>query len=131
MNGDKPVTKAPSSIVFACILMIIVGIFQCIDGLVALFKPSLYQASSTRLLLLNYNQWGWIHLIVGVILILSSFSLFERHVWGKVVAVVFATLSALVNFGLIWAAPLESIMIIFLNLYIIYSVVMYQEDPLA
>src|SRR3954469_10599239 len=101
---------------FAGYLMIVAGFFQMIAGLVALLKPSLYLATEKHLLLLNYNQWGWTHIIVGLILALSAGSLLAGRLWGRIVAITLATLSAIVNFGFIWAYPFWSLLIIAIDI---------------
>lgn len=110
---------------FAGYLMIVAGFFQSIAGLVAIFKPAEYIATESHLLVLNYDQWGWTHFLFGIILILSAFSLFAGKLWGRIVAITLATISALLNFAFIWAYPLWSITIIVLDILIIYGVAVH------
>lgn len=112
-------------VTFAGFMMIIAGFFQSIFGLVAIFKPSVLIATDKQLVLLDYTQWGWIHLITGIILLLSASSLFAGRLWGRTVAIILATISAVLNFGSIWAYPIWSIMIIVVDLMVIYAVAMY------
>jgi hypothetical protein len=113
---------------FAGYLMIVAGFFQMIAGFVALLKPSLYIATENHLSLLDYNQWGWIHIIVGLILALSAGSLFAGRLWGRFIAIALATLSAIVNFGFIWAYPVWSLLIIAIDIMVIYAVAVYGGD---
>ena len=55
--------------VFAGIMMILVGAFQAIDGLIALFKDDLYVVRPSGLVInIDYTAWGWVHLLLGVLL---------------------------------------------------------------
>jgi len=110
---------------FAGYLMIVVGIFQAIAGLVALFQPDIYLTTPSHLFIFDYTQWGWTHLLIGAILIGSSFSLFAGKIWGRIVAITLASLSAIVNFAFINAYPLWSMVIIAMDLFIIYAVAVY------
>ncbi|HSX29069.1 MAG TPA: hypothetical protein VLE73_00755 [Candidatus Saccharimonadales bacterium] len=110
-------------VAFAGYLMIVVGVFQSIAGLVAIFDPGIYVAANNSLWLLDYTQWGWVHLILGIILVASSASLFAGKWWGRFVAVTLAMLSAIANFGFIWAYPIWSTLIIVLDIFIIYAVI--------
>lgn len=116
---------------FAGFLMILAGIFQSIAGLVAIFKSDVYLTTQSNLILLDYDQWGWAHLIIGVVLILSALSLFAGQLWGRLMAVVLATISAIANFGFISAYPVWSIMIIVMDILIIYAVMMYNGEEAA
>lgn len=118
-------TTSSGWVTFAGYLMIVAGFFQSIAGLVAIFKPSLYIAASNHLLVLDYTQWGWIHFITGIILLLAAGSLFTGRLWARVIAIMFATISAVLNFGFIWAYPVWSIMIIVLDVLVIYGVAMH------
>jgi hypothetical protein len=113
---------------FAGFLMVVAGVFHMITGLVAIFKPSFYVTTSSHLLVFDYGTWGWTHLIWGMILLLSAGSLFAGRMWGRVVAIILATLSAILNFGFISAYPIWSILIIVLDIIIIYSVAMYGSE---
>lgn len=112
-------------VTFAGIMMIVAGFFQSIFGLVAILKPSVLVATEKHLVLLDYTQWGWVHLITGIILVLSAGSLFAGRMWGRIVAITLAIFSAVLNFGSIWAYPIWSIMIIVIDMVVIYSVAMY------
>ena len=123
-NGQLT-TNRSGWVTFGGYMMIVAGFFQAISGLVAIFKSSVYLVTSNHLLVLDYTQWGWVHLIVGIVLLLSSASLFAGRLWGRVVAITLATLSAILNFSFIWAYPVWSILIIALDVMVIYSVAMH------
>jgi hypothetical protein len=71
---------------------------------------------------LDYTQWGWTHLLFGILVIAAAFALFAGRMWGRVTAIILATLSAILNFGFIQAYPVWSLLIIALDVMIIYSV---------
>jgi hypothetical protein len=110
---------------FAGYLLIVLGFFHLIAGLVALFQPSQYVVTESQLLIFNYTAWGWTHLIFGVILMAAAGALFSGKMWARVLTIILATLSAIANFGFIWAYPLWSIMMITIDILIIYSVAMH------
>jgi len=112
-------------VTFAGCMMILVGSFQAVAGLVAIFDSRLYVVGANNLWVLDYRQWGWVHLILGLIIALSSVSLFAGRLWGRIVAITLATLSAIANFGFIWAYPFWSIMMIIIDVFIIYGVAMH------
>ena len=113
---------------FAGYLMIVAGFFHAVAGFVALFKPEVFVTGPNGSLIFSYDEWGWIHLIFGVILMAAASALFSGRLWGRVVAITLATLSAIANFGFIWAYPLWSIAIIALDIMIIYGVAVYGNE---
>jgi hypothetical protein len=90
-----------------------------------------YVAAPSTLLLFDYTGWGWTHLIFGVILMAAAFALFSGRMWGRVVAIIMATLSAIINFGFIQAYPLWSLIIIAMDIMIIYSVATHGDEMAA
>ena len=118
---------------FAGILMLLAGIFQFIAGLAAMFKDTVFVTSSGGLLVFDYTQWGWIHLILGVLLFLAAFSVFGGGVFGRVVGSILASLSAIANFAFFVAFPLWSIIAIFVDIMVIYALLVHggelREQP--
>lgn len=113
---------------FAGFLMLIAGIFQTIAGFVALFNQDVYVVSQNNLVVFNYDQWGWIHIIIGIILVVSALSLFRGGLWGRIVGIALASLSAIANFVFIAAFPLWSIAIIILDILIIYALAVHGSE---
>lgn len=110
---------------FAASLMMLAGVFQFIAGLVALFKDQVFLVAPNNLVLLDYTQWGWVHVIIGVVLFLTSFSLFAGNMWGRTVGVLLASLSAIANFAFIQAYPWWSLTVIILDVLIIYAIAVH------
>ncbi|HSW79424.1 MAG TPA: hypothetical protein VLG47_01480 [Candidatus Saccharimonadales bacterium] len=110
---------------FAASLMMLAGVFQFIAGLVALFKDQVFLVAPSNLILLDYTQWGWVHLLIGVVLFLTSFSLFAGNMWGRTVGIVLAALSAIANFTFLQAYPWWSLIVIILDVLIIYAIAVH------
>ena len=53
-------------ILFAAIMMIMVGIWQALQGLIAIFENEFYVATRNYLFQFDATTWGWIHLILGL-----------------------------------------------------------------
>jgi hypothetical protein len=70
---------------------------------------------------LDVTAWGWIHLILGIVMILTGFSLFSGKTWAAVVAIALATLSAIANFFFIPYYPFWSILVIGLDVWVIWA----------
>src|SRR3954470_12400836 len=72
-------------VVFAGIMLIMLGAFQAIQGLVALFEKGYYLVASSGLVLhVDYNVWGWIHLILGILAVATGFGLLAGNTAARV-----------------------------------------------
>ena len=108
---------------FAGIILLVSGIFGVVQGLVAHHRAEhLLRASRTeQLFLFDVAGWGWWNIIIGVLLILTSFALFAGQTWARVVAIILAILSAVGQLLLIPAQPWWSFIIIAIDVLIIYA----------
>lgn len=113
---------------FAALLMGISGLYHIVIGIVALVRQSLFLVNSEALVALNYTQWGWVHLAFGAALILGAISLATGRLWGRILGVTLATLSAVANFVFIQAYPLWSMVIILVDVFIIYSIAVHAGE---
>ena len=120
--GQKDVSGwGLSGIVFAASMMVLIGIFQVLAGLVAIFNDDFYIVTRNYTFDLDVTAWGFIHLIVGALILFTGFGLFGRRTWAGVTAIVLAMLSALSNFFFIPYYPLWALLLIGLNIWVIWA----------
>src|SRR5262245_41054151 len=63
-------------VLFAAVIMMLLGTFHAIQGLVALFKDEYFAVDTSRLVLsVGYTTWGIVHVVFGVILVIAGISL--------------------------------------------------------
>jgi hypothetical protein len=78
----------------------------------------------------DFTAWGWIHLIVGAMMMATGAGLLAVQDWARWLAVLFAAVNAIVQIGVITAFPLWSIMIIALDVIVIYQLTERWDRPL-
>ena len=115
-------------ILFAAIMMIMVGVFQALQGLVAIFENEFYVPTRNYLFQFDATSWGWIHLILGLVVAFAGWGLFSGRTWARTVAIVLAVLSAIANFAFIPYYPFWSLLIITLDIFVIWAVAAYGGD---
>lgn len=124
-----PTTGWVGWIVFAATLMIITGVFQLIEGFVALFKDTYYLVPSSGLTVqVDYTTWGWVHLAFGALLLIGGIGLFTGQMWARVIGVALAALSMIVNFAFLAAYPLWSSIVIALDVFVILAITMHGAE---
>jgi hypothetical protein len=115
-------------ILFAAILMIMTGVFQALEGLIAIFENEFYVATRNYLFQFDATTWGWIHLVVGVLVAFAGWGLLSGRTWARAVAITLAVLSAIANFLFIPYYPFWSLLIITLDVFVIWAVAAHGGD---
>src|SRR3954469_11011542 len=111
-------------VIFAAVMLLIVGVLNVIWGIAAI-ADSKFFVQDQKYILSNLNAWGWITLIIGVLQLLAGFSLWSGNVYGRVMAILFASLSALAALLSIPAYPFWSLAIFALDIIVSSQVSMY------
>jgi hypothetical protein len=112
---------AVGGITFAGTMLILIGMFQVIDGIAAIANDEFFLVTQNYTFDLDTSAWGWIHLLLGIGLIIAGWSIFAGRTWAAVVALTLAMLSAVANFFFIPYYPFWAILIIALNCWVIWS----------
>ena len=114
---------------FAGAIMVMLGAFHAIQGLVALFKDEYFLVGKNGLTVhVDYTAWGWTHLIGGVVAILAGVCLLAGQMWARIVAVVIALLSAIVNVAFLPAFPIWSALMIAIDILVIWAVTVHGSE---
>jgi hypothetical protein len=126
--GDEP-TGWLGWIAFAGVMMLLMGTLHAIQGLVALFQDTYYLIGSEGLIVsADYTTWGWVHLILGIVVVLAGIALLAGQMWARVVAVILAFGSVLVNIAFLGAYPLWSTIMIAVDVLVIYAVTVHGKE---
>lgn len=111
---------------FAAVILLLVGAFHVIQGLVALFKDDYYAVAPSGLVLnVSYTSWGWIHIVGGLIVAAAGVALFTGRMWARILGTAMACVSAIVNIGFLSAYPLWSALVIFMDVAIIMALTVH------
>lgn len=129
MSKNNEVSGMVGWVGFASFMLYLAGTFSLIAGFVALFKhTAVYHAATNTLWILDYSQWGWVHIIAGILAIVAAGSLMTGHMYGRIIAVLVALASAVVNMAFVPIYPIWSVIVIVIDILIIYSVVVHAGE---
>jgi hypothetical protein len=104
-------------------MLAVVGLFQAMTGLTALFNDEILVVRSDALIVaLDYTYWGWVHLLLGAVALVASYLLLRGNMVGRVVATVIAVVNVLVSFAFLPAQPWWSLLTIAFNVVVIYAI---------
>ena len=121
-GGQRTTSWAVGFVLFAAIMMVMSGVFQAIQGLVAIFENEFYVATRNYLFKFDATTWGWIHLLLGVVVAFAGWGLLSGRTWARVVGITVAVLSAIANFAFIPYYPFWSLLIIALDVFVIWAI---------
>ncbi|MCU0279238.1 MAG: hypothetical protein MUE31_10150 [Candidatus Nanopelagicales bacterium] len=115
-------------VVFAGVLMIIGGALWAIQGFIAVFQNDVVILGEEGALFLNVTGWGWVHLILGLLLLLSGILVMRGNLFGRTMAAILASLSIIVNFIWLPVYPVWAIVVIAIDVFILYAVIVYGKE---
>ena len=111
--------------IFAGVMMMMVGIFQVVQGLAALIEDTFYVAAPNYVYEFDVTAWGWIHLLLGVLVGAAGIAVLSGRPWARAVGIVFAVLNAISQFFFIPYYPLWSLTMIALDVAVIWALCVY------
>lgn len=121
-NDSTP--KGTGWVVFASVLLVISGLLHLMEGLVALFNNNVYLVTEKALIAFDFTAWGWIHIILGIILLTAASSVLVGGYWGRTIGVIVATFSIVANMAFMSSYPIWSLVMITIDIFIIYALIL-------
>jgi len=115
--------------VFAGVVMIVGGTFQALEGLAGIVRDQWHVVLPQYIYAFDLTLWGWIHLLVGLALLVIGVSLLRGQTWARVAGLVAAVISAILNFVWLPFSPWWALMIIAVDLLIIWALASYLRQP--
>lgn len=133
---EKPYHVQPTAmsawvgwIAFAGVIMVLLGIFHVLQGFVALFEDGYFQVDKSHLTVqVSYTVWGWVHIIGGAIVAGAGIAVFAGQLWARIVGVLVAMASAIVNVGFLAAHPFWSGIMILMDILIIWALTVHGRE---
>jgi len=107
--------------IFAGAALLTVGIFQFLEGVAAAAKDDVFVSTRNYVYEFDLTTWGWIHIVVGIVVALVGGAILAGQRWALVAGVVLAMVSALMNFVWLPYYPAWAILIIAFDIAVIWA----------
>ena len=127
-TGPEPSGLAVGVTIFAAIMMLMVGAWQALAGLIAIFENEFYVTTRNYLFQFDATTWGWIHLVLGLIVAFAGWGLLSGQTWARIVGITLAALSATANFLFIPYYPFWAILIIAVDIFVIWALTAHGRE---
>jgi hypothetical protein len=113
--------------IFAGVVLLMVGSFNVIYGLTAVYNHKVLVNSGGHLIVWNFTAWGWIHFVVGLLMVLTSLGLFAMLDWARWLAIFFAMVNAIAQIGWITVHPLWTLTVVALDMIVIHQLAVHWQ----
>lgn len=105
----------------AAVMMVVGGALAVFEGIAAIAEDDIFVATDTYVYQFDLTSWGWIHLALGIVVILAGLALFRESLWARAVGVLLAGLSLVANFMWLPYAPVWAVVLIVIDVFIIFA----------
>ena len=113
---------------FAATMMLLIGTFHAIAGLIAIINDEFYVATREYVFRFDTTQWGWIHLVWGVLVAIAGGFVLTGSVLARTVGVVMAGVSAILGFAWLPYAPVWGVTMIAIAVSVIWALTAHGRD---
>lgn len=127
-NSNYEVSGWVGWIGFASVMLYLAGLFHIIAGIAALINDKFYVVTPQSVWAFDITQWGWIHIFGGILAIVAAASLMQGKAFGRTIAVIVALASAVINMSFLPAYPIWSLLILAVDVFVIYAVVVHGSE---
>ena len=128
-HGNDEPTGWIAWILFGGLMLVLLGGAHLTVGSLALVRPAALEGSRSDLLLgVGLTTLGWVHIVLGVVLMVAGAGLMLGQVWGRVLAIVLAVVALLINFAYVSVYPIWSVVAIGLCTIVLYATVAHGSE---
>jgi hypothetical protein len=114
---------------FAGVMMMIVGLVEFFQGLVAVINGNQFFVTTPNYVFqLNLTTWGWIHLVLGAVIAVAGLFIFTGNIVARSLGMFLAGLQALANFMWLPYYPVWGMVIIALDVLVIWALIAHGRD---
>ena len=128
MSEREPSMWGAGWATFAGLMMIMLGVFHAIAGFAEIANPDSFVVTQKYVFKFDTSTWGWIHLIVGIVVFFAGFGVFRGAVWARTVGVILALVSAAAAFAWLPYVPFWSLLLIFVAVSVIWALTAHGRD---
>ena len=125
MTGTDTARAGSGWLTYSGIMLIVVGVVSVFDAIWA------FRYSDTVADLIFFENdlavWGWVWLIIGIVLITAGSQVFNRAQWARWVGIIAASLAIVSNLSWAQIQPTQSLIGVILASLVIYGLAAHGE----
>ena len=115
---------------FAGILIMIVGMLDFFQGLIAIIRDNYYVLTPQQIIVFDLTAWGWIMLIWGLVVAAAGAALVAGRSWARWFAIVVGGLNFIVQLGFVGSSQytLWALTVVAMNVLVLYALIVRWGD---
>ncbi|MFC8590294.1 hypothetical protein ACFWXA_03525 [Streptomyces atroolivaceus] len=126
---SAPDPWAATGAMFAGVVLLVDGILAVVKGIAGIASDEVYTRISNYTFKFDVTAWGWIHLILGVFLVLVGWGVLKGSAWAWGVGIGLAALNLIANFVWLPYQPVWAIISIALDTFVIWALCAHRAKP--
>ena len=129
--SSRSYEEASGWVVFAGMMLALAGVFKTIYGLAMIFNSDWVIFTLDGAWLLDISAWGWITLIIGVVLLFAGWGVISGQTWARVVGIVAAAFAGVDAMFTMTVYPIWGIAVLALVVLVIYALAVHGDEVAA
>jgi hypothetical protein len=115
---------------FAGLMMILIGVLNVIQGLIAIIRDDYYLLASEQVIVFDLTTWGWVMLIWGALVALAGYALAMGAGWARWFTIVVVSLNVVLQLSFVGSGQytLWALTVLVLNVLVLYAVTVRWKD---
>ncbi|GGT20847.1 DUF7144 family membrane protein [Streptomyces chromofuscus] len=114
-------------VMFAGVLMLVGGVLSVLQGIAAIAEDDVYARVGTYVYELDLTGWGWIHLVVGVLVAVTGWGLLMGAGWARIAGITLAAISLILQFLFLPYQPVWSVVMMAIDVFVIWALASWRE----
>lgn len=119
---------ASGGTMFAGVLMMVNGILGIFEGIAGIAKDDVYERIGDYVYKFNLTTWGWIHLILGILVAVVGWGILKGASWAKASGVALAALAIVAQFLWLPYTPVWALISIAIGVFVIWALCNDRSD---
>jgi hypothetical protein len=115
-------------VTFASLVLVMLGVVNGFQGFLALLDEGYFVAQGKELVLVDYDAWGAVLIIWGIVLLLVGAGLNARREWARWAAIVVVMLDVILQVGFLPSSPLLALFLITLDVIVMFALTARWEE---
>ena len=126
--SSKSSERAHGAIDFAAFSMVMGGIWWIFTGLAAIATDDFFALGREYTFEFSVSTWGWIHMLLGVVVLVSGGFIFVGARWARIVGVIVAMIWEIVAFAWSPNYPVWRLALLAISIIVIWALTVHGGD---
>ena len=127
---DDASVQGAGWVMFAAVLLFLAGIWNFIDGILAISSSHVYTANA-HYVFSDLKTWGWIVMLLGILELAAGAGLLSGSTWARWFAIFASAVNSIGQLMYMPSYPFWAILMFTLDILIIFGLVAYGKSAKA